>query len=79
MKLFLLIIMIWNIQAQATDMQRSIMNALYKQTGAEDYVNTTAKNLDKEYVPDIIRKRGAIALILLQGTITHQLVWKWSF
>lgn len=71
--------MMYNTQSSAEDMQRSIMNAVYKQTGTEAYIDTVVKNLDKEYVPDSIRSRGAVVLILLQGSITHQIGWKWRF
>lgn len=65
--------------ASATDMQQSIMNALYKQSGVDIYVDKTVKTLDKEYVPDVLRTNGAVVLILLQSTITHQIGWKWNF
>lgn len=60
-------------------MQRAVMNALYKQTGTEVYIDRVVKDLDKEYLPDALRTNGAVALMLLQCTVTRQVGWKWSF
>jgi len=55
------------------------LNACYKQTGTEEYVNTLAMDLDRQYVPELINDNGVVVLLLLQVTTKHELSWKWSF
>lgn len=79
MRGIVLILMLWSIMGYGADMQKSVMNALYKQTGAENYINKTIQNLDKEYLSDTLRNNGVIIVMFLQCGITHQIGWKWEF
>jgi hypothetical protein len=55
------------------------LEAFYAQTGLELYVNTTAKDLDKKYVPEFINSNGVVALVLLKLTVQHKAEWKITF
>lgn len=78
--IILLCILISTTQAnQTAQAVYSATEALYKQTGTEDFVNTLVQNLDKKYIPEDLNKDGAVVYVLLQTTIRHQLGWRFTF
>jgi hypothetical protein len=57
----------------------NIVHAIYYQSNLERYVDSQEQSLEKQYVPNSVKKPGAVVFFIYEAVSKHLIGWTWKF